>query len=730
MGWNLGVGGVITRRANGKIDEYYYAGDPYISNPEHYSFLYNKDKLLGDAWVTNNEGNPGELDLAPDEFQFTVNGLSGTFFLDGNGKLLVKTAANEDIKVDYELKNSPELANFYYPEQKAKIPRIFYKFTLTATDGTKYVFGNDKDAIEYSRSSSPDRYFGGISVANLPPDDGGIIATSWYLKEIIAPGGKTISFEYTRNGYQLIESKLFQVGRHSSEGCNNGAGYEDLKSGTVWSRNLINSVYLKSITGYEGTTIHFETSESNQLSQGQPIDGNGETFFEGYYDLLFTDPSQYKNKMLQLDKIIVKYNGAAKKQVRFEYTSAATERLKLLNVNVSGSMETTSQQYVFGYNLTKLPAYNTGQSDHWGYYNKPDYFFTVNSFTVENASAKYPSYLAYLEPDLEKAQAEILTSITYPTGGQTLFNYELNNYSSQVTVAAGAFAVEDLSQNKDCSGLRIAEIISDPLNSGVPIKKVYKYVKDYASNGTASSGILTGKPDYWVSGSYKSKGRTSTGIGDCTIDNNFWMFSSQGYEPLSNANGSHIGYSEVAEINADGSYKIFKYSNYDDPALVDQFPVNLKTSFNLNSTNSLFFKTLCFTKMGFERGQLLKELVYDASKQLKQEVTYTYNTDPARYTSYGRAVETYHLPLIGAFSGTIAIVKTVSCTKKYLFNPNVTKIETKTYESNGTATAVEQLVYNLYGMFLNVRLQIAKVKLLKSNSYIRWIFPRVSPIKA
>lgn len=89
LGWNLVCGGVITRNVKGGVDEYYSAQ----SSPNNkYSYYDNYSTLAGSNWYSSSFLADLTAKMrtmqpiaglgaypAPDEFNFSVNGLSGTF---------------------------------------------------------------------------------------------------------------------------------------------------------------------------------------------------------------------------------------------------------------------------------------------------------------------------------------------------------------------------------------------------------------------------------------------------------------------------------------------------------------------------------------------------------------------------------------------------------------------------------------------------------------------------
>ena len=104
-------------------------------------------------------------------------------------------------------------------------------------------------------------------------------------------------------------------------------------------------------------------------------------------------------------------------------------------------MESWIGNYVFSYNRNPLPPKNSSSTDHWGYYN-------VNSKSTSDQTFHYaPSYYrTYRNSEGQiqtgiwkginknscsnRSQYGVLTSIKFPTGAETHFEYELNDFSN------------------------------------------------------------------------------------------------------------------------------------------------------------------------------------------------------------------------------------------------------------------------------------------------------------
>jgi len=194
LGWNLSVGGAITRLVNGGIDECYLNGftDPTVfSYYDHYTRLNTPDwfsdakmtqyyQFMTPLFPTHNEAFP-----SPDEFAFNVNGLNGSFFKNHEGKWVVKANQNLDIDVKEELKYDFTFRENGGPTNQVDwfLKRIIYGFVLTDQNGTKYTFGKDPNALEINGIETVDTAY-----------NPAMYVKSWYLTKIEYANGKNMTF--------------------------------------------------------------------------------------------------------------------------------------------------------------------------------------------------------------------------------------------------------------------------------------------------------------------------------------------------------------------------------------------------------------------------------------------------------------------------------------------------------------------------------------------------------
>ncbi|GGH27311.1 hypothetical protein GCM10011418_37190 [Sphingobacterium alkalisoli] len=597
-GWFLRAG-VITRKVNIREDEL----------PAGMGGFYdNYTKLAASDWSTLSKLQGYTTDAladSPDEFSFQVNGISGRFFLDHERNWQVQ--CDQDVKVlfDAETGFSPPFGTTSPPDPYAMATwaRVFRTFTLLGPDGTKYVFGGQADAVEYSIDF--------FSQYGSP-----WTATSWHLTKIVSVDGIheiNLSYErdhYTNVLYNNIYANNYTISLSGSLICSSNGG--NARSAGSLGGNLLSPVYLSSITTGSEQAI-FTRSTSVELRYRQAIYDEsyqvynrtraiaGATTQETLLSIqerLAADTVDYKfltflrqngqntypailNNLQwkQLDRIDIKdvYNDKIFRRFDFRYTADSDTRLSLEGVKQSGFDETgvqeSSPDYKFYYDQSVTqPAYLSGATDEWGYY-------TGN---VPN------SYTQYRPPSVSHMKEGALTKIVYPTGGVKMLYYEPNDFSlkandDHLTISASG------ADNRG-GGLRVKAIYDYDPSSEKVLSTHFDYRLHYATGDLSkmrSSGVIGGMPKHLWEGTH-------------TLPSGHVLQANLAYRymPLPEGvslGGEHVGYSEVTEIAADGSFTVYRYTNYDD---------NHPDEGVLNSLFTGKSGMNAFTSLALERGKL------------------------------------------------------------------------------------------------------------------------------
>lgn len=704
LGWNLNAGGQISRVVNGKPDElrdtrsntltytflYYgsflYSTTSNFQSPtdNDYSYYANRTLLANNNWNTsgylyntlNNlpfvESDPnvfivvdqgygttsqsaspivyfGTHDFEPDEFIFKIGDISGKFYLNENGlandpqNWICETQAG-NFKIEPTYINNVNKGGI--------ISRMIDRFVLTASDGTKYIFGsnssNPLQNLEFWRAplgNGPDntaQMWGTIDL-DIVPD-------VWHLTRIETPDNHFADFEY-ENGLPQVTYTDAPFGDGNSSGYSLSLlGYMHL--------SLSEPKYLKKISTSEGTIIDFLSSTSNQLSSDwaleDPLVRNKHSSFRNYIDLTTLVLTE-NNNLRKLNSINVSMGSGLIKTFKFDYIENLSERLKLSAFYETSTSSTNfTNKYQFQYNSGLLPAYGTGKVDHFGFFNNKRFFDQPHP-GITTRSAFEAAYYDSREPDFNYAIHETLEKVFFPTGGYREYQYEQNEYRSKIT--RWPFDISQLSNNIPTGGIRIKKIIDYTSTGNIATSKEFVYTQDI--NSTISSGVLgIPTPQY-------SWDKTSGG----------YYFTTRSFIPF-DRNESHIAYSTVFEKALDGSYTKHEFKNFDNGQNDEQGFYDI--------SQPPFVDLLPYANHSFRRGQLKRLTLFNSSNQTVKKIDYEYQDGIDNFARYVRAVRLKH--------GDVGTGYRVSAYPKYYFpNPVRKQIEQTIPEgsSNSLITQVE-----------------------------------------
>ncbi|MBO4371182.1 MAG: hypothetical protein J5808_07500, partial [Paludibacteraceae bacterium] len=433
LGWNLNIGGCITRQVMGGNDFYReYLKYPYIDQQvTDYSvqelvekgYNYSSQYLLTQGWQVPYPNIFG-YDTQPDEFYFNFGGHCGAFFFEPKSQ-----KSQQTIK--------PVIVN---QEEWLDITFLLNKdaFVVRDIDGFRYYFGTK----EYTKPNSYTSHGINGSLGKLTPPDASSLYTfgedhsnvsAWMLDSIVAPNGEAIRFQYAQ------ESILTPVQTSEIDLVRLDPVYESFpdkhRYTATYSNARIDQQRLIGITT-PTLSVGFSTSPRKDLNSvdnsNAPRACNSILVKEennilkrfGFYQSYFGNTSAFTTCRLKLDSIIIGQRNYIGQQTVGDY-----------------------QIYNFTYNNGDyLPAKNSRQRDLWGFYNKstaPDYWGGADSKSegTNLPSMKVKSQNTYRtifygrnkKCNASCMQYGMLTDITYPTGGKTHFSYEPHSFEPMRT---------------------------------------------------------------------------------------------------------------------------------------------------------------------------------------------------------------------------------------------------------------------------------------------------------
>lgn len=713
LNWSLDAGGVITRRVFDLPDDYdnpnkvittafelpekntIFGLDNNLLFGAEAGYYLNNFKFSSQNLQTHLENMDYGKDTEPDEFIYNIGDFVGKFYWDGSRwKVEGENISNIELTGFLPVPDniSGQDINHVWAMNGNYHSKTFGGFILTKSDGTKYFFGNNQNAIEYSIPFN-EQYGSEWS------------ATSWYLTKILSPTGNEILFTYEPDDYtaNMYVSFQYDMPTHSSfcypyppdnpvwdiEVINNDEYTNSLISPRYasYDGSLIRPVYLKKIST-ELEDVIFYRENSTDLSYRSEIFVKNRTIAKRLYELqspiyllynelkqqsgnpwwifivnlgiwnqtsidetidmtrywqpknpnddiswpflskaagstdINTMLSSLKWKKLSKIEIFEKPNNY-KWKYNFEYNDNDNERLFLEAFKKFDKNGLFEDSYSFTYYEGTLPDYCVERTDHWGYLNDNFQRFLTrdrdlnfhNSLTITNFLNNY-YFLRRPAQSLATAQTGALESITYPTGGSTIFEYQNHDYSKKIL--CNTLEAEDINGKRKAGGLRIYKIInkdSDGIESNV---KTYYYVNNFQGlhdlETLNSSGILSYDANYLTHVGYTDENVM------VALSNHKTIASAQNAHPLSiNSMGKHISYSEVVEYNSDNSYTINYFTNFIDSDGTEHYDQYSTEGFY----NSLsYYKPL--TSKSIERNKLKEILDFNSEGQLVKSIKNRY----------------------------------------------------------------------------------------------------------
>lgn len=593
LGWTLNAGGAINRNVKGVADE------RGILHPFN---QYNPVAVTCDYEYFDNVMNKS-IDAEADEFTYSMPGNSGRFVFDPATKQPI-TIPYDPIKLNYSVS-----------------PTYSYGFTspleIIDENGTSFKYG----ATETTNGGT------GFYTEELFP-------ATWLLTEMkSADAARTIAFNYVPG--ESFTQKLSRVESISvSDMSYLCGGTTAVGALVITNLNYVTDTKYLSEILFENGKIQFVQS------------GNYRT---DLYNL---------QRSLDAIKIYSKEGGIYKliRSVKFFHSyfqrmdspgQFADWKLKLDKIQVRDALENNVEEYNFEYNTNFFTTqYATYGLDYWGYYNGS----SVNTNLVPRQDIYYQPSISpggYIsiggaisrDPNPVYMTEGVLKKITYPTGGFSQFEYEINKYKAD----NGSGGIE----TGNAGGLRVTKIISASSATDVPVTKTYKYglnedgygFKNFtvnlnhyltsvitASDDLCNGGISAGGTPHYTR-TFKSQGSLQT---DCNDGSSVLYPYVKVYEGIETNNN---GWTEYVYDNGNPTADIPL------PAYTSLYTVFYRQS-NSWQRGNLTLKTV-FSKNGHKilqtknEYQLLNPVLKNAGTLIYQAVNFLANCTPC-HTACGQ----------------------------------------------------------------------------------------------
>ncbi|MVT40564.1 hypothetical protein GO495_08215 [Chitinophaga oryziterrae] len=397
--WHLHAGGVISRIIRGRPD--HTPGVGVLRPPNH--DIYSTPFYFFLTTYSQNQDTPS-ADTQPDEFSFSFDGNAGKFIIENN-----------------------EIRPYVKDGTKFQVDTSFNIFTITLTNGNKYIFGED-NAQDYTQA------YNHLDPHSITRN----VKTAWYLTKIISANNDTISFNY---------QKFANISRQIDYFTGISQSYEPQRVAGITYLTPRGSHPLPADAGVCTTIPPLVVTNLNR-SNLLGVLLTDITFKNGAVRFYYSDRLDIINEM-KLDSIRVFSRSDTLKRFDFNYTYSQSnstgfdtkysdaqpilqtdfpelkKRLFLSSIQEVGRNNEKGGKYSFEYNsMNSLPSRLSYSQDLFGYFNGivNKYFFPNDTYVDKSFSR----FGGNRNSDAEKVKLGTLTKITYPTGGSTIIEYEGN----------------------------------------------------------------------------------------------------------------------------------------------------------------------------------------------------------------------------------------------------------------------------------------------------------------
>jgi hypothetical protein len=399
IGWNLNVGGVVSRIVKGKPDDESTVMTPLT--PAQIATA-NQQTL---TYLESIADNGSTWDSQPDEFRFNVMGLSGKFYILANGNVLQTAYSNLKIFIAKDAYN--------------KISCI----RITDDKGNRYSFG-EFGKYEYTYEHS----------LKGPFLNKNGIRTAWYLTSIeLADGGK-YDFSYTAVD---IYTKT-GISQSLQKGITNGS---EMQCFTPGNPNFPTFTFRCPSDAIFSEKINFIKYKAYYL--GQITCSNGTSVYFGYE----SRPDNSGDVRLKTIQVVNSWTGSVVKKAELFYSNTIgdidsddiNKRFFLNEVAFSNSQDNSDKQrFQLDYiSKESVPTRTSFSVDHLGFFNGAGNNTLLPSrqsipeSEIGFWNLTYPEMFdgygtADRKPHGDAAKTGMLSKITYPTGGSEEFVYEPN----------------------------------------------------------------------------------------------------------------------------------------------------------------------------------------------------------------------------------------------------------------------------------------------------------------
>lgn len=402
LGWSLNYGGLVTREIRSIIDDCKLHNNfgGVIYSTTHLEDIYNLP-----LWQLNQLNESREIDNELDLFSYNIGNSSGEFIFDQNSNKFI------------ELEKSLNKIEFKAVTSNGRI----HEFTITDSNGTKYIFGNTLPNLGGNYVETNNRMVYGSNFINPATYPEPIGATSWYIRKIEDIMGNSITFEYLKNFDVEYYNRIPEISHKGIMGLN-----------SIYTKSVVNEIVISKIKFKNG-----EINFNYDLNRDDLKNSKGLKSIEINEKL---ENSNFPTLIQKYELQHSYFDYEIKQGPSHPNADLNLKRLKLNKVLIKDIISNVINDYQFEYDHTPLPPKFSNSKDYWGGYNGVNNSRLVPPVTIINTNlggfldARVPLLDKDIERNVDKdyVAAGMLTKIKYPTGGYTKYYYEPNTISDFV----------------------------------------------------------------------------------------------------------------------------------------------------------------------------------------------------------------------------------------------------------------------------------------------------------
>lgn len=472
LGWNLNVGGVITRQAVGGIDRHPIRGSEVYNadkNIDTIMNIYDPDRdrkpvdFITTPWsnrmreafdwflrepsmrLVQDEGR-----LSPDVFYFSYPGASGKFIIDQRNDSVYVMERENDVRIELVLeKNSPAIS-------VTSDGRGITRFIMTQPEGIVHYFDYFSNVLTSDAATRP-------------------LSETYVLVKTVYPNGQKVRYTYdSYMHYNFIYSEQIQSGdNRTARRLDSTALPADLQRSYGSQLLTVGSgrEFVLATMSTDNYSVEFVHSDREDLPDVRKLDHVIVTNHMKMVKRVCFEYDYFQGRS-DIDSWSVRVRSSLLNSKRT--TNHFTKRLKLLSVYSLGEQEEEADKYSFFYNNKQLPRKDSFAMDYWGYYNgqTSNHSYIPEAYNLMwHRSADYDKIkkmpvqsgtefsLAQRGYDFSYCVAGMLTGVQYPTGGYKSFIYEPNTFVDYI--------IPTIAQTKD-NTLNFRKQIRDNNSSQTP----------------------------------------------------------------------------------------------------------------------------------------------------------------------------------------------------------------------------------------------------------------------